>query len=158
MPDADLPAVPDADLPAVPDADLPVVPDADRPGVPDAGQRVAVALAFDVVCVLAFVLVGRRTHHDAGVLAGLLLTAWPFLAALTAGWLAARAWRRPLLVRPTGVIVWVVTVVGGLALRGLNGGGLAPAFLTVTTLVLALLLLGWRAVAAVLARRRSLTA
>jgi hypothetical protein len=50
-------------------------------------------------------------------------------------------------VRPTGVVVWAVTWAGGLALRGLVGEGLAPAFVAVAAAVLAVLLLGWRALA-----------
>src|SRR5699024_8914710 len=111
------------------------------------------SLLADVVSVFAFVVAGRGTHHDQGVLIGALGTAWPFLAALAAGWLLARAWRRPAGLWPVGAIVWAVTVAGGLGLRGLAGGGLSGGFPYVAAGVLALLLLGWRLLARLIARR-----
>ncbi len=44
-----------------------------------------------------------------------------------------------------GPHVWVITVVGGLLLRVVSGGDAPIAFILVTTAVLALLLIGWRA-------------
>jgi hypothetical protein len=116
-------------------------------------RTVLVAAALDVVAVLVFALAGRRTHHDDGVFAGLLGTAWPFGVALILGWAIARAWRSPLRVWPIGVIVWGVTVAGGLGLRALTGAGVSGAFPLVTAVVLAVFLLGWRAVAVLLGRR-----
>lgn len=86
---------------------------------------------------------------------GVLATAWPFLVAAVLGWLLGRAWRAPLRLWPTGVIVWAVTVAGGMLLRSVSGEGTAVAFVIVATVTLALFLLGWRAVAA-LTRRLSL--
>ncbi|MBZ2196238.1 DUF3054 domain-containing protein [Occultella gossypii] len=116
-------------------------------------RPVIVAAVVDVVAVLVFALAGRRTHHDDGVFAGLLGTAWPFGVALIVGWAIARAWRSPLRLWPTGLIVWAVTVAGGLGLRALTGGGVSGAFPVVTAGVLAVLLIGWRAVATLLGRR-----
>src|SRR5699024_6774759 len=113
-----------------------------------------VAAGAVVVSGFAFVIAGRGTHHDEGVLAGALGTAWPFLLALAAGWLLARAWRRPAAPWPTGAIVWLVTVAGGLALRAATGGGLAGGFPYVAAGALALLLIGWRVLARLLAARR----
>lgn len=114
---------------------------------------VAAALAADVAGVTAFVVAGRRTHADGdgGLLDGVAGTAWPFLVALGVGWLLARAWRRPLALR-CGAVLWLSTVVLGLVLRGAAGGGLAPAFVAVTAAVLGLVLVGWRALAALLRR------
>ena len=107
-------------------------------------------LAVDVVAVLVFAAVGRRSHDaDAqgvgGALAGLAHTAWPFLVALALGWalVVARGWR-PARVRPAGAAVWAVTVLGGHALRLLSGQGSAVSFLVVTAVVLGVFLLGWR--------------
>lgn len=111
------------------------------------------ALAIDAAFVLLFVLIGRRTHHSSGVLAGLALTAWPFLAALVAGWGVARAWRNPRELWPTAALIWVVTVALGLTLRGLTGGGLATPFVVVTTATLGLFLIGWRAAVGLLGQR-----
>jgi hypothetical protein len=122
------------------------------PTRPDRAVPVAAAGALDVALVVAFVLVGRRSHAEAGDLAGAASTAWPFLAALAAGWLVARAWRAPAS-RRTGLVVWLVTVALGQALRGVAGQGSAVSFVVVTAVVLALFLLGWRALAAVALRR-----
>jgi Protein of unknown function (DUF3054) len=114
---------------------------------------------IDVACVLAFVAIGRASHHDGESLDGMASTAWPFLAGLGAGLLATRAWRRPAAVIPAGVGAWLGTVAVGMLLRVLAGQGTAPAFVGVALAFLGLFLLGWRAAAAALARlgRRSVT-
>jgi hypothetical protein len=40
---------------------------------------------FDLVLVLAFVLIGRRTHDETDALTGILTTAWPFVSGLIIG-------------------------------------------------------------------------
>jgi Protein of unknown function (DUF3054) len=112
------------------------------------------AAVLDAAVVLTFAAAGRSSHAEGGGLAGVLGTAWPFLVACALGWVVARAWRRPTLLRPTGVVVWALTWAGGLALRGLAGEGVAPAFVAVAAGVLALGLLGWRGVAMVSSARR----
>ncbi|SED75901.1 DUF3054 domain-containing protein [Ruania alba] len=112
--------------------------------VPIGAARPAWSAEADLVAVLVFVVAGRGTHHET-VLLGALGTAWPFLVALVPGWALARAWRAPVCLWPTGVIVWLVTAAGGLALRGLTGGGLSGAFPLVTVLALGGLMVGWRA-------------
>jgi hypothetical protein len=105
--------------------------------------------ALDVASVLAFVAIGRA-HHDHGVsLAGMAVTSWPFLAGLAAGWVAVRAWRRPLEVVPTAVAVWLSCVGVGMVLRVVAGQGTAVAFIAVALAFLALELLGWRLLARV---------
>ena len=52
----------------------------------------------------------------------------------------------------TGIVVWVVTVTAGMLLRAATGQGVAFAFVVVATATLALLLVGWRAVVAVVRR------
>jgi hypothetical protein len=108
---------------------------------------VVVALVVDAVFVVAFAVVGRSSHAEGLDVAGILGTAWPFLVGLGVGWLAARAWRHPLAVWPTGLIVWVATLVVGMLLRLVTGQGTAVAFIVVAALTLAVLLLGWRAIA-----------
>jgi hypothetical protein len=104
------------------------------------------ALLLDVVLVVAFAATGRASH-DSDVLAGLWTTSWPFLAALVVAWTVARAWRSPTAIVPTGVVVWVVTVIGGMLLRTVSGQGTALPFVIVATLTLLVLLVGWRLVA-----------
>ncbi|GAB3207734.1 DUF3054 domain-containing protein [Marinactinospora endophytica] len=112
------------------------------------------AVLIDLVCVLAFVLIGRSSHGEGNALLGLATTLWPFAAALAAGWLLTRAWRAPAAVLRTGVGVWVVTVAGGMALRAVTDAGTAPSFVVVTSVFLGVTLLGWRAVATAVLRRR----
>ncbi|MFN8122168.1 MAG: DUF3054 domain-containing protein [Thermoleophilia bacterium] len=111
------------------------------------------AAALDLVAVAAFAALGRRSHGEA--LAGTILVAAPFAMGAALGWLAVRAWRDPLAIR-TGVAVWLGAAVAGLALRGaVFGRGLAPSFMVVAVVTLAVLIVGWRAGAAVLRRRAS---
>ncbi len=109
---------------------------------------------LDVVLVIAFALTGRSSHAEALDLVGLWGTAWPFLAGAALGWVAIRAWRAPFAVWPTGVVVWAASVVFGMILRALTGQGTAFAFIVVATLTLALLLIGWRAIARLALRLR----
>lgn len=117
-------------------------------------MRFVPAFILDAVFVLVFAVIGRASHQEDA--AGFLVTAWPFLVALLLGHLVAallpgrprRSWSLA-----WGAVVWVVTVVGGMLLRVVSGDTAQVAFIIVATLVLGLLLVGWRAVAAVLRRR-----
>lgn len=115
--------------------------------MPRIRNRTPVALAADVLAVVVFCAIGRRSHAEGLTVAGVAETAWPFLAGTAAGWLLARAWRRPVELVPTGVVVWVATVVIGMLLRKLTGQGTATSFIVVASLTTAALLLGWRAIA-----------
>jgi|SRR3954451_14548459 hypothetical protein len=117
------------------------------------GARPATALIADVVCVLVFCTIGRRSHAEGITVAGVAETAWPFLAGTVAGWLAVRGWRRPTSLVPTGVVIWLCTVVIGMLLRKASSQGTAFSFVVVASLVTAILLLGWRAAVSALARR-----
>lgn len=116
-------------------------------------RRIVAALAVDIALVVVFAVVGRASHERALTLGGIAQTAWPFLLALGLAWAVMRAWRAPYRVLPTGVGIWLVTVAAGLVLRAVSGQGVAVAFAIVATLVLAALLMGWRAVAALVGRR-----
>jgi hypothetical protein len=109
-------------------------------------RRRPVWLLLDAAAVLVFAAIGRRSHEEGITVAGTLQTAWPFLVGTGLGWLACRAWRRPVAVIRTGVPVWVVTVAVAMVLRRGAGAGTAPAFVVVATLVLGAFLLGWRLV------------
>jgi Protein of unknown function (DUF3054) len=121
----------------------------------DPAPRAAVttALLADVVCVLVFCAIGRRSHAEGITVAGVAETAWPFLSGAAVGWLIARGWQRPTALAPTGVAVWLSTVVIGMLLRKLTSQGTALSFVVVASLSTAVLLLGWRLGAKVLARR-----
>ncbi len=101
------------------------------------------ALAADAVCILVFAIVGRSSHAESTDLAGVLSTAWPFLVGYAVGLALTRAWRRPD-AGATALALWASTVAGGMVLRFLTGAGTPVAFVIVTALVLAVLLLGWR--------------
>jgi hypothetical protein len=105
------------------------------------------AMVLDVGCVLVFVIIGRASHTRGEGLAGIASTAWPFLAGLAGGWLAARAWRRPYRLWPAGVGAWLGTVGMGMLFRVVSGQGTAPAFIGVALAFLGLFLLGWRLLA-----------
>lgn len=118
-----------------------------------AARAALVALLADVVCVLVFCAIGRRSHAEGITVAGIAQTAWPFLSGTAAGWLAARAWRRPASLAPTGIVIWLFTVAIGMLLRKATSQGTAFSFVVVASLSTAILLLGWRLAARVLARR-----
>jgi hypothetical protein len=100
-----------------------------------------------------FAAIGRDTHQRADVVAGVFLTAWPFLAGAALAWLAARAWRRPLSI-PAGVAIWLGAVAGGMILRAVTGQTVVLAFVIVALLSLGLALVGYRALLALAARLR----
>nr|WP_312854874.1 DUF3054 domain-containing protein [Agromyces agglutinans] len=111
------------------------------------------AILLDAALVTAFAATGRATHGE-DALAGLWQTAWPFLGGLVIGWLATRAWRAPAAPLRTGLGVWAATIVVGMLLRAVSGQGTALPFVIVATVVLFAALVGWRAIAALVARRR----
>src|SRR5512144_771296 len=95
----------------------------------------ALAALADIVGVLVFCTVGRRSHAEGLTVAGVAETAWPFLVGTAIGWLLIRAWRRPTAVVPTGVVVWVCTVVIGMLLRKATSAGVAVSFIVVASAV-----------------------
>ena len=119
----------------------------------DGARAAALALLADVACVLLFCAIGRRSHAEGITPTGVAQTAWPFLSGTAVGWLAARAWRRPAAPSPTGVVIWLATVVVGMSLRRATSAGTALSFVVVATLSTATLLLGWRLGARALVRR-----
>jgi peptidoglycan/LPS O-acetylase OafA/YrhL len=116
------------------------------------GKRTTTALLADILCVIVFCTIGRRSHAEGLTVTGIAQTAWPFLAGTLVGWLLSRGWRRPYTVIPTGLAVWICTVVVGMLLRKATSAGVQTSFVVVASLVTAVLLLGWRAVAAMLRR------
>jgi Protein of unknown function (DUF3054) len=115
-------------------------------------RRALIALFADVVCVIVFCTIGRRSHAEGLTVAGIVQTAWPFLAGTGVGWLLIGGWRRPFTVIPVGVVVWVCTVVVGMLLRKVTSAGVSTSFVVVASVSTAVLLLGWRAAAALFRR------
>ncbi|POH60423.1 DUF3054 domain-containing protein [Cryobacterium zongtaii] len=113
---------------------------------------VSLAAGLDAAMLLLFVVIGRASHGEG--LWGVLGTWWPFLAGLVVAWLVVTARRAPLQIVWTGVGVWLITVVVAMLLRVVSGQGVQLSFVIVTFLVLGVLLLGWRAIALLVQRRR----
>jgi hypothetical protein len=120
-------------------------------------MRVQGCLALDLVCVLVFVAIGRSVHDHGLSAAGLASTAWPFASGLAIGWAAVAALKRPGQSLGAGVLVCVVTVAIGMALRVVSGQGTAVAFVGVALGFLGLTMLGWRLVLAGIRHLRSRT-
>ena len=115
-----------------------------RPATP----RPVVGLLLDLLLVIVFAAIGRASHQEANAVLGALLTAWPFLVGTLVGWLVVRAMRGhwPVATGP-GVTVWFAALVVGMVLRRAAGQGTAWPFVIVAAVTLAVLLLGWRALA-----------
>lgn len=108
-------------------------------------RAVAWAAALDVVSILLFVAIGRRSHDETGnAVTEAVKVAAPFLIGLALGWVVARAWRNP--TDPaTGMVIWVVTVAAGMVLRHfVFDRGTALAFIIVASCFTLLFLVGWR--------------
>ena len=112
------------------------------------------ALAADLVAVLVFTAIGRASHAEGISLSGLAQTAWPFLVGCLAGSGVSALRRRPRSLA-SGLLVWFGTVLLGLLLRAATGGGVVLSFVVVTAVVLAVFLLGWRAVLLLVGRNRT---
>ncbi|WP_070377393.1 DUF3054 domain-containing protein [Rhodococcus sp. WMMA185] len=119
-------------------------------------KKYLLALLLDAVLVVVFCAIGRSSHGEANALAGLAGTAWPFLTGLAVGWIATLALYRDkfdaLLIVPTGIVLWLSTLFVGMILRIASNQGTALSFIIVAGTVLAVFLLGWRAVAKALTR------
>ena len=117
-------------------------------------MRTPIRIALDLILVVAFAIIGRASHGEALTIGGIIVTGWPFLVSCLVGSvIAAVLLRLPWL--PEGLVVWLITVVLGMFLRAITGGGMAVGFLIVATVVLALLLVGWRVLAALATRPRA---
>ncbi|WP_305092828.1 DUF3054 domain-containing protein [Prescottella sp. R16] len=115
------------------------------------------AAVVDVLLVLAFATAGRRSHEEGLDVVGILTTAWPFLTGAAVGWLGTFLLYRDKfdarLVVPTGVLVWASALVVGMVLRVVSGQGTAFSFILVAASVLALFLVGWRALYRLVSRQ-----
>jgi hypothetical protein len=117
-------------------------------------MQILPAIAVDVICILVFAILGRSSHQETTDLLGVAHTAWPFLAGGLIGTLIGRTWRHPFALK-SGVAVWLGTVAGGMVLRVLTGAGVQLSFIIVASCVLALFLIGWRAIFRLVQHARS---
>lgn len=113
------------------------------------------SLLIDAVLVIVFAVIGMMSHSEVLNLNGAWRTAWPFLAGAAIGWIVILLARRPGSTIVTGILVWIFTVVLGLALRHLSNQGLSMPFPIIAAVVLAVFLLGWRFVARLMIGQRT---
>jgi hypothetical protein len=111
-----------------------------------------IAQTLDVILILAFVIIGRVSHRESLSIVGILITLWPFLVGLAAGWLVTRSWRTPFRIFWNGVTIWLVTVLVAMLLRVASNQGVEIGFVLVAAAFLALGMLGWRAIALLIRR------
>ncbi|MEJ5944971.1 DUF3054 domain-containing protein [Pseudokineococcus basanitobsidens] len=113
----------------------------------------AAALVVDLLAVLVFAGVGRSSHAEGTGLLQVAGTALPFWVGVVLAWAVPRVHRDPTRLVPAGAVVLAGSVVVGVVLRLATGQGAPVSFVVVTVVVLAVLLLGWRALARWSARR-----
>jgi hypothetical protein len=108
------------------------------------------------VCVLALAFGGKGSHEANASDWVVLAIVWPYAVAagLAHLWLTLRG-RRAGRAWPEGAIALAVTYALGMILRAISGRGLAPGFLVVAGIFLALTMLGWRGVVQLAARLRA---
>ena len=116
------------------------------------------AALADVAAMMAFALMARIAHNSEELplnFVGWLDTLWPFLTGIILGWLISLAakWNQ-VKVAPAGVTIWIVAVVVGLGIWGVRHGAVPHwSFILVASSMSALLLLGWRGIAAAVSRK-----
>lgn len=111
-------------------------------------------LLVDLVLIVVFAAIGRRSHEESGAIVGVLSTAAPFLIGYTVSALATRLDRAPMSIA-RGVIAWAPGIALGMVLRRLVfDRGTASSFVMVAFIATAVLLLGWRVIALLIGRAR----
>jgi hypothetical protein len=115
-----------------------------------ATRRAALAVALDLLVLIGFAALGRRSHGEGGAVTETLAVAWPFVAAWVAVAGASRALVR--IAPQQAAISWLAAWPLALILRALSGRGDAPAFAVVALVVPLVALTGWRAAARLVLR------
>ncbi len=111
-------------------------------------------LLVDLVLIVVFAAIGRRSHEESGAIVGVLSTAAPFLIGYTVSALATRLDRAPMSIA-RAVIAWAPGIALGMVLRRLVfDRGTASSFVMVAFIATAVLLLGWRVIALLIGRAR----
>jgi hypothetical protein len=113
-------------------------------------RRAAFAIALDLLVLIGFAAIGRRSHGEGSALRETLAVAWPFAAA----WIAVAGTSRALVrIAPLPAAAsWLAAWPLALVLRALSGRGDAPSFALVALLVPLAGLTGWRAAARLVSR------
>lgn len=115
----------------------------------------------DILLILLFALLGQGEHRTFSGVAGVFITAWPFLA----GWLAvgvaaglyqAKHYRSYSAMLKRTLIVWVLGIPFGMLLRILfQHTEFKPPFLVVAMIVNFIFLFGWRFLFVSINKRRN---
>ncbi len=107
------------------------------------------ALAFDIICIFVFVVIGTRNHKTDTGLSGVLFVAAPFLISVIGSRIFMRIQKRDVFSVENGVTVVLFTTAIGLLLRRfVFDRGTATAFVIVATVFLFTTMLGWRFIVA----------
>jgi hypothetical protein len=119
-----------------------------RPSLP------ALALAADAVLLAAFAAIGRRNHDEGDAVAGVVSTAWPFLAGWLVAAIAVGLLRRPLSLQ-RALAAWAIALPLALAARALSRGHAPPLSFAIVALAFTLVtLVGWRVLVGTAGRAR----
>jgi Protein of unknown function (DUF3054) len=113
-------------------------------------------LAFlgDVLVLVVFVVVGRRSHDEGSGLESFFRVWWPFALGLVVGTVATRLWKHPFEWRRV-IGTSLVTVAVGVLLRiAVQERDFKVSFVIVATIFIGGAMLGWRALVKYLARRK----
>jgi hypothetical protein len=107
------------------------------------------ALAYDIICIFVFVVIGTRNHKTDTGISGVLFVAAPFLISVLGSRIFMRLQKRDVMSVENGVTVVLFTTAIGLILRRfVFDRGTATAFVIVATVFLFATMLGWRAIVA----------
>lgn len=101
---------------------------------------------FDLVAVVIFGVLGRAAHAEALTPEGIATTTWPFLVGLAVGWLVLQVWRAPDRWRRAIGVVLITVTIGHVVRVFVAGDSTHWTFVTVSLLVIAVLVVGWRLV------------
>ena len=107
----------------------------------------------DVVLIILFAFIGRRSHEEGLAIGHVLYTALPFIIGYVIALAISRPWQSINNLWPAGIIVWLGTVVLGLAVRIMMGSTAAVSFMIVTAVVLGFFLLARRLLGKLALRR-----
>lgn len=112
-------------------------------------------LVTDLVAIVVFAAIGRRTHDSGSAIVGTLTVASPFLIGYTVSAVATGLRKAPYSV-VRALVAWAPGIALGMVLRHLVfDKGTALPFVIVAFVATALLLVGWRLVRRLMVRRTS---
>ena len=113
-----------------------------------------VAPLIDVLALALFAIFARLAHGGLSF-SSWLDAFWPWTVGALVGWVIIMTAKLSGLWKE-GAVVWLSAIIGGMALWMLVNGRLPHwSFLIVATVMSALLLFGWRAIAAFTSRSRA---